>query len=372
MSSIVRSIGALKRDFLTGEELGAFELERLLDRAADLKAGHDATREGGRLGAAVARRAQRRPDLRVALDPHADLLRRRRRTSWAATRWSCAATKCSSPAGSRSATPPSVLSRMVDAVVIRSGSHERVVELAADRRGAGGQRADARSTIPVRRSPTCSPCASASATSPASASPTSATATTSPARWPYLGELAGVEVVVAAPADYQLEEAHGVKLTGDPRAAADGADVLYTDVWVSMGDEGSEGPSAAAATWRRSDSTPTCSPPPRTPRSSCTDLPAHPGDEITADVLYGPQSAVWDQAENRLHAQKALLELLLAARRDGPERMYPRDPHRPADPADLRPDASRSPSSPPGRWSGSASGSSASRPTGATRWASRR
>jgi ornithine carbamoyltransferase len=41
-------------------------------------------------------------------------------------------------------------------------------------------------------------------------------------------------------------------------------------------------------------------------------LPAHPGDEITADVLYGPQSAVWDQAENRLHAQKALLELLLA------------------------------------------------------------
>ena len=41
-------------------------------------------------------------------------------------------------------------------------------------------------------------------------------------------------------------------------------------------------------------------------------LPAHPGDEITAEVLYGAQSAVWDQAENRLHAQKALLELLLA------------------------------------------------------------
>ena len=52
-----------------------------------------------------------------------------------------------------------------------------------------------------------------------------------------VGELAGVEVVVAAPAGYQLEEGHGAKLTDDPRAAAAGADALYTDVWVSMGDE---------------------------------------------------------------------------------------------------------------------------------------
>ena len=51
------------------------------------------------------------------------------------------------------------------------------------------------------------------------------------------GELAGVEVVVAAPAGYQLEEGHGAKLTDDPRAAAAGADAIYTDVWVSMGDE---------------------------------------------------------------------------------------------------------------------------------------
>ena len=52
-----------------------------------------------------------------------------------------------------------------------------------------------------------------------------------------LGELAGVEVVVAAPEGYQLEDGHGARLTDDPRAAADGADALYTDVWVSMGDE---------------------------------------------------------------------------------------------------------------------------------------
>ena len=63
------------------------------------------------------------------------------------------------------------------------------------------------------------------------------------------GELAGMEVVVAAPPGYQLEEGHGAKLTDDPRAAADGADAIYTDVWVSMGDE-------AEAERRRADLAP--------------------------------------------------------------------------------------------------------------------
>ena len=73
-----------------------------------------------------------------------------------------------------------------------------------------------------------------------------------------------------------------------------------------MGDEDEE--RRRAATSPRSGSTPTCSPRPRTAAIVMHCLPAHPGEEITADVLYGPQSAVWDQAENRLHAQKALLE----------------------------------------------------------------
>jgi ornithine carbamoyltransferase len=124
-----------------------------------------------------------------------------------------------------------------------------------------------------------------------------------------LGELAGVEVVVAAPADYQLEEAHGVKLTGDPRAAADGADALYTDVWVSMGDEDEERRKRDLAPFRL-DADLLAAAKDSAVVLHC--LPAHPGDEITADVLYGPQSAVFDQAENRLHAQKALLELLLS------------------------------------------------------------
>jgi ornithine carbamoyltransferase len=101
-----------------------------------------------------------------------------------------------------------------------------------------------------------------------------------------------------------------VKLTGDPRAAADGADALYTDVWVSMGDE-------AEADRRRTDLAPfrldgdlLAAAKDNAIVLHC--LPAHPGEEITADVLYSDASAVWDQAENRLHAQKALLEALLA------------------------------------------------------------
>ena len=91
--------------------------------------------------------------------------------------------------------------------------------------------------------------------------------------------------------------------------AADGADAVYTDVWVSMGTE-------SEAQRRRADLAPFQVNAELVARASeraivlhC--LPAHPGEEITEDVLYGERSAVWDQAENRLHAQKALLELLV-------------------------------------------------------------
>jgi ornithine carbamoyltransferase len=100
-----------------------------------------------------------------------------------------------------------------------------------------------------------------------------------------------------------------VKLTGDPRAAAAGADALYTDVWISMGDE-------EEAQRRRADLAPfqldgdlLAAAKDSAIVLHC--LPAHPGEEITAEVLYGERSAVWDQAENRLHAQKALLVWLL-------------------------------------------------------------
>jgi ornithine carbamoyltransferase len=125
-----------------------------------------------------------------------------------------------------------------------------------------------------------------------------------------VGELTGVEIVVAAPPGYQLEEGHGVKLTADPRAAAAGADALYTDVWISMGDEQEAERRRADLAPFRLDGDLLATAKDGAVVLHC--LPAHPGEEISADVLYSDASAVWDQAENRLHAQKALLETLLA------------------------------------------------------------
>ena len=89
-----------------------------------------------------------------------------------------------------------------------------------------------------------------------------------------------------------------------------GADVVYTDVWVSMGDEVTAVRRRAALAPYRLDDALLDRAAPRAIALHC--LPAHPGEEITADVLYGSRQRIWDQAENRRHAQKALLELLLA------------------------------------------------------------
>jgi ornithine carbamoyltransferase len=126
-----------------------------------------------------------------------------------------------------------------------------------------------------------------------------------------VGALAGVQVRVAAPAGYQLEPLPGVMLTEDPREAVAGADAVYTDVWVSMSDDpaSAEARRAALAGYRIDDQLLDLGAP-RAIALHC--LPAHPGDEITAEVLYGSRQRIWDQAENRRHAQKALLELLVA------------------------------------------------------------
>jgi ornithine carbamoyltransferase len=124
-----------------------------------------------------------------------------------------------------------------------------------------------------------------------------------------LGRLAGMEVRVAAPAGLQLEDGLGAVLTDDPDEAVDGADAVYTDVWVSMSDHPDE---AAARRERlapyRLDGDLLERAAPGAIALHC--LPAHPGEEISEDVLYGPRQRIWDQAENRRHAQKALLELL--------------------------------------------------------------
>ena len=133
-----------------------------------------------------------------------------------------------------------------------------------------------------------------------------------------LGTLAGVEVAVASPQGYaleaQLQLAPGARgalsLHSSPREAVQGACAVYTDVWVSMGDEASASARRAALDGYRVDDALLDAA--AAGAFAMHDLPAHPGEEISAEVLYGPRQRIWDQAENRRHAQKALLELLVA------------------------------------------------------------
>ncbi|HET9073174.1 MAG TPA: ornithine carbamoyltransferase [Solirubrobacteraceae bacterium] len=126
-----------------------------------------------------------------------------------------------------------------------------------------------------------------------------------------VGALAGVEVAVASPAGYELEPVAGATLTDDPYEAVRGAHAIYADVWVSMNDDPSsaEARRSALAPYRLDDALLDAAAP-EAIALHC--LPAHPGEEITAEVLYGERQRIWDQAENRRHAQKALLERLVS------------------------------------------------------------
>jgi ornithine carbamoyltransferase len=124
-----------------------------------------------------------------------------------------------------------------------------------------------------------------------------------------LGSAAGIDVVVSSPPGLELEAGAGAELIADPREAVAGADAIYTDVWISMGEEDAAAKRAALGPYRVDEDL-LARASDRAVVLHC--LPAHPGEEITADVLYGSRSAVFDQAENRLHAQKALLEALLS------------------------------------------------------------
>ena len=118
--------------------------------------------------------------------------------------------------------------------------------------------------------------------------------------------------VLAAAATIAAGTGGSVTATADPKAASADADILATDVWTSMGQEGQEaGRTSAMAPYQlNEDKLALAAPGSRV--LHC--LPAHRGQEITAAVLDGPASVVWDQAENRLHAQKALLAWLLGQR----------------------------------------------------------
>ena len=138
------------------------------------------------------------------------------------------------------------------------------------------------------------------------------------------GAKVGMSFSVATPPGYEpakeivaraREIASGAKgalamtLTHDPREAVRGADVIYTDVWVSMGQEAERARRLAAFAGFQVDSALVRAAGPRVKVMHC--LPAHRGEEIAGDVLDGPNAIVLDQAENRLHAQKGLLAMIL-------------------------------------------------------------
>jgi ornithine carbamoyltransferase len=132
----------------------------------------------------------------------------------------------------------------------------------------------------------------------------------------------GMEFVAATPPGYEPgeevvgwaqtaanESGGSVSVTYDPREAADGADVLYTDVWTSMGQDEERERRLQDLQGFAIDSDLLEHGSDRVIVMHC--LPAHYGEEVTKEVLHGPRSAAWDQAENRLHAQKALLALVV-------------------------------------------------------------
>jgi ornithine carbamoyltransferase len=289
-------------DFLTGEELDRDQLLALLDRAEELKRG----REDGEGRDSLADRSValvfEKPSTRTRVSFEVGV------AELGATPIVLRADELQMTRGESLADTGRILSGYLHGIVIRSGSDERVRELAE---GA---------SVPVINglTPQHHPCQ------------VLADLLTLKERFgeldglrlayvgdgnnvarslAILGRIAGVQVVIASPNGYRIED-DLAEVTDDPRAAAAGADAIYTDVWVSMGDE-------QEAERRRSDLAPYQlndelleAASDRVVALHC--LPAHPGEEITSEVLYGEHSAVWDQAENRLHAQKALLERLLA------------------------------------------------------------
>jgi ornithine carbamoyltransferase len=124
----------------------------------------------------------------------------------------------------------------------------------------------------------------------------------------------GFKLKLAAPEGYRPPAAalQGATVTSVPAEAAAGADVVITDVWTSMGQEAESKARLKALAGYSVDKTLLDKAAPDAVVLHC--LPAHRGEEISAEVIDGPRSAVWDEAENRLHVQKALLELLILGR----------------------------------------------------------
>ena len=298
----------MSRHFLTGDELSASELAALLERARELKAAPLSSR--ALQGASVALIFEK-PSTRTRisfevgvheLGGHPVVLR---------------SEELQLSRGEALRDTAIVLSRHVAAIGLRTGSDATLRELAAH------------SPVPVINmlTPEHHPCQALADLLTLS----EACGSLAGVRVAYVGDgnnvarslallgtLAGLDVAVASPPGYALPAdlapppgASGtLTLCEDPREAVAGACAVYTDVWVSMGDEATASERRAAlADYRVDDALLDAAEP---GAFAMHDLPAHAGEEITEQVLYGSRQRIWDQAENRRHAQKALLELLVA------------------------------------------------------------
>ena len=300
----------MPRHFLTGDELTGAELEALLDRALALKADRGGSRAlTGRSVALLFERPSTRTRIsfEVAvheLGGHPVVLR---------------AAEMQLARGESPRDTAYVLSRYVHLLAVRTGAHELLQQLAEH------------AAVPVINmlSDEHHPCQALADL----LTLRERFGTVQGLKLAYVGDgnnvahslmvlgaRAGVHVAVATPAELEpsrelaelaragAEDGGSVSVTVNPVEAAEGAHALYTDVWVSMGDDAdAEVKRALLADYRLDEGLL------RYAHSEAVVLhclPAHPGEEITDGLLYGSRSAVWDQAENRLHAQKALLELL--------------------------------------------------------------
>src|SRR5271165_677003 len=297
----------MSRNFLPGAELSAAELAALLDRALELKAAPLGARPlAGRSVALIFQKPSTRTRVSFEvgvyeLGGHAVVLRTE---------------ELQLSRGEAARDTAIVLSRHVAAIAVRTGPDAVLEELAFD------------SAVPVINMLT------------ANHHPCQALADLMTLREAYgsleglrvayvgdgnnvarslavLGTLAGMHVAVASPDGYAVERdlqlpagaSGSLTLLSDPREAVQGACAVYTDVWVSMGDETTAEERRAALSGYRVDEALLDAAAPGA--FAMHDLPAHPGEEISAEVLYGSRQRIWDQAENRRHAQKALLELLV-------------------------------------------------------------
>jgi ornithine carbamoyltransferase len=299
----------MPRHFLTGAELTAPELAALLDRAAELKRAPLSSRalEGKSVGLVFEKPSTRtRVSFEVGISElggHAVVLR---------------ADELQLSRGEALRDTAIVLSRHLAALGVRSGADEVVRGLAEH------------SGVPVINmlTPLHHPCQALADL----LTLREAYGSLEGLRLAYIGDgnnvarslallgtLAGLDVAVASPAGYSLEAglsppqgARGaLTLHADPREAVAGACAVYTDVWVSMGDETTAEERRAALDGFRLDGALLDAAAPGA--FAMHDLPAHPGEEISAELLYGERQRIWDQAENRRHAQKALLELLVGS-----------------------------------------------------------